>query len=137
MGRCHYADSVGPTPGVTVGGPRPETPVSDTLGMGYYNIIQGTVGLVESTIAAGELPVNSLSVKTPYGRAWQKLTPDAFRLRSQVSNGAEIYRGGVLGQTNLAEGQFWLQKIHYFQVMLIVMVLDVIVVCPILSLPGA
>jgi RHS repeat-associated protein len=107
MGQCHYADSVGPTPGVTVGGPRPETPVSDTLGMGYYNIIQGTVGLVGSTIAAGELAVNSLSVKTPYGRAWQKLTPDAFRLRSQVSNGAEIYRGGVLGQTNVAEGQFW------------------------------
>lgn len=67
------------------------------LGTGYYNNIQGTVGLVGSTIAAGELTVNRLSLQTPYGRAWQKFTPDAFRLRSPVSNGVEIYRGGVFG----------------------------------------
>jgi hypothetical protein len=107
MGQCHYPHSVDSTPGVSVGGQRPDTPVSDTLALGYYNIVQGTAGLVGSTIAAGKLTVNGLSVKTPYGRAWQRLTPDALRLRSQVSNGAEIYRGGVLGKTNVAEGQFW------------------------------
>lgn len=48
MGQCHYADAVDPTAGYTIGGPRPGTPVSDTLGEGYYNIVEGTVGIVGS-----------------------------------------------------------------------------------------
>lgn len=33
---------------IVAGGPRPETPVSDQLGGGYFNIVQGTIGLVGS-----------------------------------------------------------------------------------------
>ena len=48
MGQCHYADHVSSTPGVVAGGASPDTPVNDTLAEGYYNIAQGTVGVVGS-----------------------------------------------------------------------------------------
>jgi len=71
-----------------------------TFAVGMAAIVVGGAQLVKAGI-------ETLSIKTPYGRAWQSLSPEALSLRRQVSNGMEIYRGGALGKTNVAEGQFW------------------------------
>jgi len=71
-----------------------------SFAVGTAATIMGGVQLVKAGIQA-------ISVKTPYGRAWQSLNPEALKLRGQVTNGTELYRGGVLGKSNVAEGQFW------------------------------
>jgi len=46
-------------------------------------------------------------VVTPYGIATQELSPAALDAQTAVSNGATLYRGGVLGQSAGPEAQFW------------------------------
>ena len=86
-----------------------DAPLSERL-LPAVNVGSFAVGTAATIVGGAQLVkagVETISVKTPYGRAWQSLDPDALSLRRQVSGGAEIYRGGALGKTNVAEGQFW------------------------------
>jgi len=47
------------------------------------------------------------AIKTPYGEAVQSTTKEALNLRQYVDNGGQLYRGGTLGKSKAAEGQFW------------------------------
>ena len=82
-----------------------EEPIGPAIHVGTFAV--GTAATIVGGVQLVKAGVETISVKTSYGRAWQSLDPDALELRRQVSNGAEIYRGGVLGKTNVAEGQFW------------------------------
>jgi RHS repeat-associated protein len=46
-------------------------------------------------------------VRTPYGLAFQSLSREALAARRAINGGATMYRGGVLGRSAAAEGQFW------------------------------
>lgn len=46
-------------------------------------------------------------VKAPYGDAVQSLSKDAKTVKTSIENGGTVYRGGTLGRSNAAEGQFW------------------------------
>jgi hypothetical protein len=46
-------------------------------------------------------------IATPYGEAAQGAGVAAQVLRSEVSAGAEIYRGGMFGRSAAGEAQFW------------------------------
>jgi hypothetical protein len=46
-------------------------------------------------------------VKTPYGDAVQSLGEEAKTVKASIENGGTVYRGGTLGRSNAAEGQFW------------------------------
>lgn len=46
-------------------------------------------------------------IKTPYGDAVQSNTSAAKATLKDVRNGATVYRGGKLGESNIGEGQFW------------------------------
>ena len=47
------------------------------------------------------------SIHTPYGLAYQSLSPEALMARKQVLQGATLYRGGTLGVSQTSEAQFW------------------------------
>jgi len=82
-----------------------EERIGPSIHVGKFAV--GTAATIVGGAQMVKAGLETISVKTPYGRAWQSLDPDALLLRRQVSNGAEIYRGGLLGKTNVAEGQFW------------------------------
>ena len=88
MGQCHYSQAVDPTPGVTVGGPRPETPVSDTLVEGYYNITQGWAGVIGNATGLAGIGF-SAAQQTLSGSnvASQNLDDLANNVSDWVSNG--------------------------------------------------
>ncbi|MEM5789877.1 MAG: hypothetical protein AAGU11_21375 [Syntrophobacteraceae bacterium] len=46
-------------------------------------------------------------VKTPYGWAVQSFSPTAVGVRNAIIAGEPVYRGGKLGRSLGAEGQFW------------------------------
>ncbi len=46
-------------------------------------------------------------VKTNYGYALQSFDESALLMRDYVVNGGHLYRGGTLGRSAAAEGQFW------------------------------
>ena len=47
------------------------------------------------------------AIKTPYGDALQSTSKEALELRQYVDNGGQLFRGGKLGRSNVADGQFW------------------------------
>ncbi|MEO7065620.1 MAG: putative Ig domain-containing protein [Rhodanobacter sp.] len=47
------------------------------------------------------------SISTPYGDALQSSNADALAARSQVDQGATLYRYGTTSKSHAAEGQFW------------------------------
>lgn len=66
MGQCHYSHSVEPTPGYTVGGERPETPIGDTIAEGSLEIVQGAADIVMAAAGLGSiLDPCSFSSDTP------------------------------------------------------------------------
>jgi hypothetical protein len=76
--------------------------VSPQSGELIYTGVQVGVGLGTGA-AAGRF----LTVPTPYGRAFQDMSPDALALRQSVYNGAPVYRGGTLGRSETGEAMFW------------------------------
>ena len=46
-------------------------------------------------------------VNTPYGPAKQEYTPEALAARDMVENGSPLYKYGTLGNSNVANSQFW------------------------------
>lgn len=100
MGQCHYANSVSPTPGVTAGGARPGTPVSDTLALGYYNIVQGTVGVAGSIAGLTGLGLSAAQQARATTSSSQYLDDLANDLGYWVGNGE-----GVRGFRN-SDGDF-------------------------------
>jgi RHS repeat-associated protein len=48
-----------------------------------------------------------LLVRTPHGLALQSMSRAALEAKGAASEGAMLYRGGVLGKSAAAEGQFW------------------------------
>jgi len=46
-------------------------------------------------------------VDTPYGPATQDASAEAMAARTQVKNGAILYRTGTMGKSQAAEAQFW------------------------------
>ncbi|SKA66676.1 RHS repeat-associated core domain-containing protein [Pantoea ananatis] len=46
-------------------------------------------------------------VETPYGPATQSTAPEALAARSQVENGATLYRVGTTGRSETVGAQFW------------------------------
>jgi hypothetical protein len=51
--------------------------------------------------------VNNYTISTPYGRTYQTISLKAISLRQEVTQGVPLYRGGSLGVSHIAEGQFW------------------------------
>ncbi len=47
------------------------------------------------------------AIKTPYGAAIQGSDAESLALRQEVDSGATVYRTGVTGTQETAEGQFW------------------------------
>ena len=47
------------------------------------------------------------AIKTPYGDALQSNSKESLALRQYVDNGGKLYRGGNLGRSYVADGQFW------------------------------
>ncbi len=66
--------------------------------------VLGVVGLGAEELLES---VASVFVRTPYGLALQSMSPEALRARAAVRAGALMYRGGRLGRSAAAEGQFW------------------------------
>ncbi len=60
-------------------------------------------GATTATVSEGGSGV----VKTPYGDAVQSLGKEANTVKSGIKNGGTVYRGGTLGRSSAAEGQFW------------------------------
>ncbi len=56
-----------------------------------------------SVVATEAVP----GIKTPYGVAEQGSDVGSIALRSQVESGGTVYRQGVTGTQQTAEGQFW------------------------------
>lgn len=46
-------------------------------------------------------------IKTPYGEAVQLLSKEAKTVKTNIENGGSVYRGGILGRSYTAKGQFW------------------------------
>ncbi len=46
------------------------------------------------------------SIATPYGSAIQALTPEAQAALEEVQSGATVYKGGVLGRSEMGASQF-------------------------------
>lgn len=58
--------------------------------------------------AAGGPAVEGIGgIETPYGVARQAGSADAQALGTEIENGATVYRQGMLGVQQTAEGQFW------------------------------
>jgi RHS repeat-associated protein len=55
----------------------------------------------------GLAPCKIADVPTRYGPAVQSTSAAAMSARTQVENGAPLYRIGTLGKSDAAEGQFW------------------------------
>jgi RHS repeat-associated protein len=71
MGQCHYSQAVAPAPGITAGGPRPETPISDVYSEGLANVTQGAIGLagsVSGLASVGRGALSSLSTESSVGK---------------------------------------------------------------------
>ena len=51
--------------------------------------------------------ISATAIETPSGAAIQEATAGAQALRTDVARGAQIFRGGMLGRSFAAEGQFW------------------------------
>ena len=66
--------------------------VPGDMGLGFYG-------------PGGNPAVNA--VATPYGAAFQESSAGALEAQAAVQNGATLYRGGTLGRSAAAEGQFW------------------------------
>jgi len=47
------------------------------------------------------------AIATPYGQAFQAMTPEAQAALQQVQSGATVYRQGQFGVQNTADAQFW------------------------------
>lgn len=65
--------------------------------------VTGVSALARGVAALGR----SLFVRTPFGTAVQEFTPSALALRSEVAAGRQVFRGGMLGRSTAAEGQFF------------------------------
>ena len=66
--------------------------------------VNATLAIGGGILARAPVP---LSVATPHGFAVQSMTSEALALRSQVENGALIYRAGEFGIQNTTSAQFW------------------------------
>jgi hypothetical protein len=66
MGQCHYSQAVDPTPGVTVGGERPASPIGDTMADGAMQIVNGTMGLA-TVIGAGVTGIRNTLISPSTG----------------------------------------------------------------------
>jgi hypothetical protein len=120
MGQCHYAASVSATPGVTAGGSRPETPVSDTLALGYYNIAQGTVGVAGSVAGLTGLGLSATqqtrASTTSTGQYLDDLATDVSDWVSQ-GGGAQVIRNRygdfiLVNDTNTRRFRFDFYRTH-------------------------
>lgn len=65
---------------------------------------QGTSTTPSAPLVATEA---SEAIKTPYGVAEQGTDAGSIALRGQVESGGTVYRQGVTGTQQTAEGQFW------------------------------
>ena len=99
MGQCHYAQAAAPIPGMTAGGPRPETPVTDVYSEGAANLAQGAMGLVGS--AAGLYKVGAALAPSLGTARMQALTNAA---NSRLSAEPAL-ANTVLRQAEYAAGQ--------------------------------
>jgi len=75
----------------------------------------GTVGLAASATHFGSSTVGAFrqgfaegygGISTPYGPAFQVVTPEALALRSQMQSGGTVYKGGFLGRSEVGSSQF-------------------------------
>jgi hypothetical protein len=60
-----------------------------------------------SSTTASRWFIATKSISTPYGAAEQGVDAASMAARSQVENGASLYRTGTVGKSAGPEGQFW------------------------------
>lgn len=103
------AEAVGGTEAVISGGKS----IAEGIQNGDY--LEASLGALQAVAGAGQLgnAANQASsliekVETPYGLAKQSLSKAALQARESIeNNGAIIYRGGIIGISETAGGQFW------------------------------
>jgi RHS repeat-associated protein len=84
-----------------------------TLGSGAITRLRAPVVSLEGSYTASWFADNPmlrnqpLGIQTPFGVAWQASSLEALAARSQVQQGATMYRLGTMGQSAASEGQFW------------------------------
>jgi RHS repeat-associated protein len=64
------------------------------------------IGVVKSAAAVRRAVKTAESIATPYGAASQLMTAEAQAARSQIENGATLYKAGVLGRSETGTSQF-------------------------------
>jgi RHS repeat-associated protein len=64
-------------------------------------------GVVAETAVTGVGAAESFAVRTPQGFAFQSLSREALAARNGVNAGATLYRGGIIGENAVVEGQYW------------------------------
>lgn len=73
-------------------------------------LVAGAASITKSVVSktvvsgAGSIP---RAVLTPYGEALQSMDAASIAARTQVEQGATLYRIGTLGKSQAAEAQFW------------------------------
>ena len=80
--------------------------VVQKAGQAISNVVT-KVGQAVSNVVDKVKSVASRSIQTPHGNAYQDSGKAAQDVYKYVKNGGEIYRGGTLGRSYAAEGQFW------------------------------
>jgi hypothetical protein len=84
-----------------------EKVTADTKIANAILLLSGVGDLVEAGLAVVEEAIAPAAIETAYGTAVQETSTAAQALRAEVSSGQQIFRGGTLGRSTAAEGQFW------------------------------
>ncbi len=70
-------------------------------------IAGGTYGVGKAIQNYRSMHASKRGIKTPYGIAKQSNNPAALAARTQIEEGATLYRVGTTGKSQAAEAQFW------------------------------
>lgn len=80
-------------------------------GGGMARKFAGSTSKIAVKTATPIMKAQGLAIETPHGVAFQRMTPQFLKARKQVQEGAHLYRVGMQGGSQAAEGQFWAREI--------------------------
>lgn len=88
---------------INADGPRRTEMLSEIATVGILGAATG--GLTRGLVAEG-MEAKGLAIKTSYGHAFQRLTPQGFQAKDLVQNGIPLYRAGKTGASQ-PQGRYW------------------------------